>query len=452
MNQHVAATSATPAGPSNPIPNWRNPDAAHSLSSRHALLVSILETRVRSFLSSLHQDSPCAYSRIFTKYLQPCLEAHLRNHFIFLESDDLWEQLLGWRPLHTPESARAMGATVPPRFKFPHASLFGPSGTDYSPPAGPRGWTSLLRQDRTGVASTWAAIGVELGGDGAPVHPDYVHPAEAGAITPGVGILPTFPTFPPCPRPYLRLPPRAPGMAGSSANLSTSGTIPGGNGPVFTAINPEVAVAAGATRPSPSIFNSHFMRLPPSRPAEIPRNTWATWGWDVAETVSPVQAPVPVPVVVSSQPALASRPPTPPMPQSRSSSASPPPNPYALAEEASVLLEVFCQSLNENADLTQHKDLIKGARDNVNKIWDTVWGGESKGPARPSHDDKDPALMVYSGCVICYSAVAETVLLPCNHFVLCLVRLLYRREGISMLFCRCWKLMILGTSRNAVIV
>lgn len=28
--------------------------------------------------------------------------------------------------------------------------------------------------------------------------------------------------------------------------------------------------------------------------------------------------------------------------------------------------------------------------------------------------------MVYSGCVICYSAVAETVLLPCKHLVLCL--------------------------------
>jgi len=119
--------------------------------------------------------------------------------------------------------------------------------------------------------------------------------------------------------------------------------------------------------------------------------------------------------------------PTPSISQSRSSSASPPPNPYALAEEASVLLEVFCQSLNEDAgsaDHTQNRELLTGARDNVNKILDTLWGKEETGPAQPLHEDQDANLMVYSGCVICYSSVAEMVLLPCNHLVLCLVRLL----------------------------
>jgi len=516
LNQHVTAAGPSTSASvqvSNPIPNWRNPDAAHSFPGRDALLVSTLEARVRSFLSSLYLDSPCAYSRIFTKYLQPSLEAHLRNHFIFLESDDLWEQLLGWRPLHTPESARAMGSSLPPRFKLPNASLFGPSRTDYSRSSGPRGWASPWWQDHSGVASTWAAIGVEIGGDGAPVHLDYAQdPAETSGNTPA-GRLPTFSTpvthggqiqhqFVPYvqarPGVFMSSAPRSPGIFGSSANLGTSGPVPGGNSPVFSPINSDAAAPAAGGRRSPSIFTPSFSRLSPggNRPVFTPINSDAAApaaggrrspsiftppfsrlapgrrdqfpsspmstaqarsptpphrymppvtnddfltaghdGWAVAETISALQAPAQA--RVSSHQAPAPRIPTPPMPRLRSSSAGPPPSPYALAEEASVLLEVFCQSLNEDAasvDLTQNRDLIKGARDNVNKIWDTLCVREGKGLAPPSHDDQDPTLMVYSGCVICYSSVAETVLLPCNHLVLCLVRLHYRAEWICLLF------------------
>ena len=535
-NQHVAATSAsastpaTAAGPSTstststPASALSNPIPVQNLRSTSCspygfptgpdtLLVSTLTARVRSFLDSLYRDSPCAYSRIFTKYLQPSLEAHLRNHFFSLESDDLWEQILGWR---TPESAPAMVTSSGlPRFKLPHASLFGPSRTDYSQSPGPQGWNSPWPQpDHSGVASTWAAIGVEIWVDGTPVHPDYAEnpwpaenpwAAESSWDTPGAGEMPTSSTsitrgglIQPVPERDWPVPTHVQarpspaahaGVSSSSASRAqsgpgTSGADPG-NSRGFQVIEPNAAAAAGRPSSYASMLNLRsyaaaggYRRRPrsPGLHTQNPTSPMSTaqprsptspyrsrpsvanedyltaghdsWGWQVTGTISAEQTPAQALVSSHRAPAPAPRIPTPPMPRSRSSSASPSPNPYALAEEASVLLEVFCQSLNEDAasaDLTQNRDLIKGARDNVNEIWDTLWGGEGKGLAGPSHDYQDPSLMVYSGCVICYSSVAETVLLPCNHLVLCLVRLLCRTEWIGLLlFYGCQTLIIFG--------
>ncbi|KAF8418150.1 hypothetical protein EV426DRAFT_620017 [Tirmania nivea] len=299
-------STSTPA--SYVVPNF---GSMPSHSSRDAHLESTLKAQVCCFLSSLFRDSPHGYSHRVTS-LQPYLEAHLRNHFTTIQSDQQWEQILGWRPLHTAESAREIGLQVNP-FQLPPASRFGQSAS---------------LGGRTGLkTSTWAAIG-------------------------------------------------APVSSGSND---------------FSDWSVEYAPA---------------MSIPPSPP----QDTWATW-------LEPNPTPSP-PVSRSS---------TPPIPQPRSASVSSPPGPQALAEEASVLLEVFCQSFNEDAasaDHTQNRDLIKGALDNVNKVWDTLWGGETKGTGdencvQSQWADDDPSLMVYSGCVICYSAVAETVLLPCNHLVLC---------------------------------
>ena len=115
--------------------------------------------------------------------------------------------------------------------------------------------------------------------------------------------------------------------------------------------------------------------------------------------------------------------------------------PRKLAEEASVLLELYSQSTYEDAESElQNCETIKTVLDNVNKIWDSVSrAGKGKqaivaidsesskcecltnGRSRATEPESDPALSPYSGCIICYTVVADAVLMPCHHLVLCVV-------------------------------
>ena len=342
---------------------------------RDARLVSSLKARVRCFLSSLERLNPDDYPSILTN-IQPWLEAHLRNHFTEIQPAGVWEQILGWRPLHTPESARAMGARLP-RYNFPHASLF------------------AVGQYDSGVVSTWDSESV----------------VESSGNAPGEWGVPT-----------------------SSTSTTHGGLVQHQSWPTQVEPRPEWLIGA--------------------EPLQGLVGIWADPGpSDAVSTTllrrrAALQFAPPIPSA-----------PTPPIPRSGSSRTILSPGPHELAEEASLLLKVLSQSLKEDAaDDAKNQDLIKGALDNVIEIWRTLWG---EGPACPipedrvqlPQNDRDPNLMVYAGCVVCYSAVAEAVLLPCNHLVLCLVRPLCGLGGIVLLFfCPCWRLTTSDISRNAVIV
>ncbi|KAF8419746.1 hypothetical protein EV426DRAFT_614644 [Tirmania nivea] len=315
-NQTVASMSACASTPT--TCTSMSPPPSNNIGATLSYLESIIKARVRSFLSSLFRDNSYHYRHSLAS-LQSSLEAHLRNHFTSIGSDYQWEQILGWHPLHTAESARDIGLQVP-KFQLPPASWFGQSasfveGTDLR-----RSWT-------------WAAVEV----------------------------------------PRLRR--------------------------VYDLALP----STGSVEHAPSA----------STPTTPPTPLWS---------IPPIQSQGPGfwEILLGFNWGPPSVPDT-PTPPSKGSSVSPPPAPLALAEEASVLLDVFCQSLNEDA---ASAGLIKGALNNVNKVWDTLWKRQAKGIGHEDRVqsqwvDQDPNLMVYLGCVICYSKVAETVLLPCNHLILC---------------------------------
>jgi len=117
--------------------------------------------------------------------------------------------------------------------------------------------------------------------------------------------------------------------------------------------------------------------------------------------------------------------------------------PRKLAEEASVLLELYSQSTYEDSENElQNRETIKTVLDSVNKIWDSLSEADkgkeasvasvtaprsseckclTNGGRRITELESDPTLSPYSGCVICYNAVANAVLMPCHHLVLCVV-------------------------------
>lgn len=137
-------------------------------------------------------------------------------------------------------------------------------------------------------------------------------------------------------------------------------------------------------------------------------------------TLSP-NSPLPVPTAAPTQP-----------PQS--SIATPT---RKLAEEASILLENYSRSTSE--DEQQTYETIKTAVANVHKIWDRLLRahrahgasysaavvvptpeGSIQGRRTVLEPASDQTFHPYSACIICYNAVADTVLMPCHHLVLCL--------------------------------
>ena len=424
-------------------------------------LVKTLKTRVRSYLSSLYQDSPSTFACSFPN-LRPWLEAHLRGHFTSIQSDDLWEEILGWRPLCSTESAHAIGLQVP-RFQLPPASWFTGSA---------RGTRRARR-----ISWTWAAAGVpiQMGGNDFPGQ----WSAERGLLA-STQIAP--PSLPAPARSTITFRPRSP----------TPVPISEENNHVFHIVDSDAAAAweaimSGKGGRSPSSLTARYSPPALSLQAQIPplptlrstnpprphrhgspvttHNSLIAGRDAVAAAESMVVGQAECSTLSLAPPALGAQITAPPIPKLRP--RGPPPSTHKVAEEASLLLEVFSRSPGRrNPDNVKNRELIKGARYNVKKIWDTYLRREGKGPASPLHDrvplhwyddddeerprdrvplhwydedDEDERdLMVYLGCAVCYSAVAETVLLPCHHLALCLVRLLYSAEETDVLwFCHC---------------
>ena len=114
-----------------------------------------------------------------------------------------------------------------------------------------------------------------------------------------------------------------------------------------------------------------------------------------------------------------------------------------LAGEAAILLENYSQSISRQDQETCDRETIRTVLDSVHKIWERLveadgvhgagysakasgsssrccmWGGRA---AAASESESDQDFRPYSACIVCYNAVADTVLIPCHHLVLCLVR------------------------------
>lgn len=92
-----------------------------------------------------------------------------------------------------------------------------------------------------------------------------------------------------------------------------------------------------------------------------------------------------------------------------------------VAEDASVLLEIFSRTKpKDDSEIDQeHKQMIDDAFNHILQIKERfrIMAIESKMPPTLASDD----MKVDAGCIICYSYIADTVLMPCKHLALCTV-------------------------------
>lgn len=98
-----------------------------------------------------------------------------------------------------------------------------------------------------------------------------------------------------------------------------------------------------------------------------------------------------------------------------------------IADEASVLLELFSktQPADDGDIKDEHRQLIDSASEIILKIQknlraiDARKGGNIAIVQPPVSNTDD--MKVDIGCIICYSHVADVLLMPCKHLVLCMV-------------------------------
>lgn len=98
-----------------------------------------------------------------------------------------------------------------------------------------------------------------------------------------------------------------------------------------------------------------------------------------------------------------------------------------IADEASVLLELFSktQPADDGDIKDEHRQLIDSASRIIFKIQQNfrvidARKGENITALEPPISNTDD-MKVDIGCIICYSQVADVLLLPCKHLVLCMV-------------------------------
>lgn len=97
---------------------------------------------------------------------------------------------------------------------------------------------------------------------------------------------------------------------------------------------------------------------------------------------------------------------------------SAPPDLAQAAEDASVLLELFSKTAprnNEKID-NEHKQMIENAFESILRIRQEFRVMAARAPAEGTKVDPE--------CIICYDNIADTVLMPCRHLVLCMVYIL----------------------------
>lgn len=105
------------------------------------------------------------------------------------------------------------------------------------------------------------------------------------------------------------------------------------------------------------------------------------------------------------------------------------PNPLATAaEEASVLLDIFSQ-VSPSIDgrfSEEHKQLVHNAFGRMLNIQKGLRTQDAQNGSVGDWPEGLDELSVNAGCVICFSEVVDTLLMPCRHLVLCGVGLIGR--------------------------
>lgn len=92
-----------------------------------------------------------------------------------------------------------------------------------------------------------------------------------------------------------------------------------------------------------------------------------------------------------------------------------------LAEDASILLELFSQSSHPNNNISdEHRNLITSAAASISAIQERV--GHTVAP-RDRGTRPRQGMEAGADCIICYAESADTVFLPCKHLVVCTVRM-----------------------------
>lgn len=90
-----------------------------------------------------------------------------------------------------------------------------------------------------------------------------------------------------------------------------------------------------------------------------------------------------------------------------------------LAEDASIMLELFSQSSHTNDQISEeHRELIISAAASISAIQVRLGQTAARGnrDIRPRHEMEPGA-----DCIICYAENADTVFMPCKHLVVCMV-------------------------------
>lgn len=94
-----------------------------------------------------------------------------------------------------------------------------------------------------------------------------------------------------------------------------------------------------------------------------------------------------------------------------------------LAEDASVLLELYSKSASGPNDNECMQELITSAFANVSTIHRNHRVAQNAISRAAQKRPEAADFSADTGCIICYSEIADTVLLPCHHLVLCGVRI-----------------------------
>lgn len=96
------------------------------------------------------------------------------------------------------------------------------------------------------------------------------------------------------------------------------------------------------------------------------------------------------------------------------------------ADYAALLLDVFSRvkPVNDTQLAPVHKELVEKALISVLgikrrlRVIEVSEDGNDQG-LEPMPVPEEPSLSVYSGCVVCYAAVSDILLVPCHHLTLC---------------------------------
>lgn len=94
-----------------------------------------------------------------------------------------------------------------------------------------------------------------------------------------------------------------------------------------------------------------------------------------------------------------------------------------LAEDASVLLELYSKSASGPDDDESMQELITSAFAHVSTIHRNHRVAQNAISRAAQKRPEAADFSADTGCIICYSEIADTVLLPCHHLVLCGVRI-----------------------------